>query len=99
MLISGYLAGGPQAGADRARARAEALIRGWLKNVPIATATPATSSACPGASQARKWIDDQIAAGVNYLATHWQGPWNHGLVQDLKLMQIGCAYPATGASF
>jgi hypothetical protein len=36
---------------------------------------------------------DQIDTSVNYLAAHWQGPWNHGLVQDLKLMRIGCAYP------
>jgi len=93
MLISGYLAGGPQAGAYRGRAKA--LAKGWLKNVPIANRDPRELICLSEGFPGQKWIDDQIAVGVNYLPTHWQGPWNHGLVQDLKLMQIGCAYPAT----
>ncbi|MCL2581068.1 MAG: heparinase II/III-family protein [Streptosporangiales bacterium] len=93
MLISGYLAGGPRSGAYRARA--EALTRSWLKHVPVGDRDPETVICLSEGFPGQKWIDDQIAASVNYLAGHWQGPWNHGLVQDLKLMRIGCAYPAT----
>jgi hypothetical protein len=91
MLISGYLAGGP--GARAYLTRAEAITKSWLRGVPIGSRDPIAliclSEGFPG--QAR--IADQIDASVNYLAAHWQGPWNHGLVQDLKLMRIGCAYP------
>ena len=60
MLISGYLAGGPQAGAYRARA--EALAKGWLKNVPIANRDPRELICLSEGFPGQKWIDDQIAA-------------------------------------
>jgi hypothetical protein len=91
MLMSGYLAGGP--GARAYLARAEAITRGWLRGVPIGGRDPQTVICLSEGFPGQAWIDDQIDAGVNYLAAHWQGPWNHGLVQDLKLMRIGCAYP------
>jgi heparinase II/III-like protein len=93
MLIAGYLAGGPDAKAYLARA--EAITKSWLKGVSITNRDPQTVICLSEGFPGQKWIDDQIEASVNYLAAHWQGPWNHGLVQDLKLMRIGCAYPAT----
>jgi heparinase II/III-like protein len=93
MLISGYLAGGPEAGAYRTRA--EAITRSWLRGVPIGSRDPETVICLSEGFPGQAWISRQIDASVNYLATHWQGPWNHGLVQDLKLMRIGCSYPAT----
>jgi Heparinase II/III-like protein len=98
MLISGYLAGGSTVStADAAAylARAEAITKSWLKGVPIGSRDPATVICLSEGFPGQAWIDDQIDASVNYLAAHWQGAWNHGLVQDLKLMRIGCAYPAT----
>jgi Heparinase II/III-like protein len=98
MLISGYLAGGSTVStADAAAylARAEAITKSWLKGVPIGSRDPATLICLSEGFPGQAWIDDQIDASVNYLAAHWQGAWNHGLVQDLKLMRIGCAYPAT----
>jgi Heparinase II/III-like protein len=92
-LVAGYLAGGPDAKAYLARA--EALTKSWLKGVPIGDRDPQALICLSEGFPGQKWIDDQIDASVNYLATHWQGPWNHGLVEDLKLMKIGCAYPAT----
>jgi hypothetical protein len=91
MLISGYLAGGP--GAQAYLTRAEAITRSWLRGVPVASRDPQTVICLSEGFPGQAWIGDQIDAGVNYLAAHWQGPWNHGLVQDLKLMRIGCAYP------
>ncbi|MBV9451296.1 MAG: heparinase II/III family protein [Streptosporangiaceae bacterium] len=91
MLISGYLAGGP--GARAYLARAEAIIRSWLAGVPVSGRDPQTMICLSEGFPGQAWIADQIDASVNYLAAHWQGPWNHGLVQDLKLMRIGCAYP------
>ncbi len=91
MLISGYLAGGP--GARAYLTRAEAIAKSWLRNVPIGGRDPQTVICLSEGFPGQAWIADQIDAGVNYLATHWQGPWNHGLVQDLTLMRIGCAYP------
>jgi hypothetical protein len=91
MLISGYLAGGP--GARAYLTRAEAITGSWLRGVPIGSRDPQTVICLSEGFPGQAWIDDQIDAGVNYLAAHWQGPWNHGLVQDLKLMRIGCAYP------
>jgi hypothetical protein len=96
MLISGYLAGGSTVStADAAAylARAEAITKSWLRGVPIGSRDPATVICLSEGFPGQAWIDDQIDASVNYLAAHWQGPWNHGLVQDLKLMRIGCAYP------
>jgi Heparinase II/III-like protein len=91
MLMSGYLAGGP--GARAYLARAEAITRGWLRGVPIGSRDPQAVICLSEGFPGQAWIADQIDVGVNYLAAHWQGPWNHGLVQDLKLMRIGCAYP------
>jgi len=93
MLISGYRAGGP--GAREYLTRAEAITRSWLRDVPIGSRDPATVICLSEGFPGQVWIDDQIDASVNYLAAHWQGAWNHGLVQDLKLMRIGCAYPGT----
>ncbi|MBV9383625.1 MAG: heparinase II/III family protein, partial [Streptosporangiaceae bacterium] len=90
-LVEGYLAGGPHAKAYRDRA--QALLTGWLAQVPQRNRDPETlicsSEAFPGES----WINSQIPPAVRYLATHWQGAWNHGLKQDLELLQIGCGYP------
>lgn len=93
MLVSGYLAGGP--GARAYRTRAEAITRSWLRGVPIGSRDPIALICLSEGFPGQAWIDDQIDASVNYLAGHWQGPWNHGLVQDLKLIRIGCAYPPT----
>ena len=93
MLVAGYLAGGP--GANAYLTRAEAITKSWLQGVPIADRDPHALICLSEGFPGQKWIDDQIDASVNYLAAHWQGPWNHGLVQDLKLMKIGCAYPAS----
>ena len=30
---------------------------------------------------------------MDYYAAHWMGAWNHGLMQDIKLLTIGCGYP------
>jgi hypothetical protein len=93
MLIAGYLAGGPQASAYLARA--EAITKGWLAGVPVGDRDPQVLICISEGFPGQQWIDSQIAADVNWLMDHWQGPWNHGLVQDLKLMKIGCAYPPT----
>jgi hypothetical protein len=91
-LIGRYLEGGP--GADAYRARARALLLGWVHDVPIQARDPLTlvcsSEAFPGPG----WIGDQIPLVVNYQAAHWPGAWNHGLKQDLQILGIGCAYPA-----
>jgi hypothetical protein len=93
MLISGYLAGGSEASAYQARAAA--IIKGWLAGVPIASRDPQVLICLSEGFPGQTWISNQIDASVNWLAGHWQGAWNHGLVQDIKLMRIGCAYPAT----
>lgn len=96
MLISGYLAGGTKVSTSRAaayRTRADAITKSWLRGVPIRSRDPATVICLSLGFPSQAWIDNQIDASVNYLAAHWQGPWNHGLVQDLKLMRIGSAYP------
>jgi hypothetical protein len=90
MLISGYLAGGP--GARAYLTRAEAITKSWLRGVPIGSRDPIALICLSEGFPGQAWIADQIDASVNYLAAHWQGPWNHGLVQDLKLMRIGCGY-------
>jgi hypothetical protein len=93
MLVSGYRSGAPDARDYLARARA--ITKSWLAGVPVgnrdAQVLICLSEGFPG----QAWIDDQVDASVNWLARHWQGAWNHGLVQDLKLMHIACAYPAT----
>jgi Heparinase II/III-like protein len=93
MLVSGYLHGAPD--AQDYLARAEVITKSWLAGVPIGSRDPQVLICLSEGFPGQAWIDDQIDASVNWLATHWQGPWNHGLVQDLKLMRIACAYPAT----
>jgi hypothetical protein len=91
MLISGYFRGGTEASAYLARA--EAITKGWLAGVPVGDRDPQVLICISEGFPGQQWIDGQIAASVNWLMGHWQGAWNHGLVQDLKLMRIGCAYP------
>jgi hypothetical protein len=91
-LIERYLQGGPDAGAYRARAKA--LLLGWLHSVPIGARDPRTLICSSEAFPGQGWIQDQIPPMVNYQAAHWQGAWNHGLKQDLEILGIGCAYPA-----
>jgi Heparinase II/III-like protein len=91
MLISAYFAGGP--GARAYLTRAKVITISWLAGVPVSSRDPRTVICLSEGFPGQAWIADQIDASVNYLATHWQGAWNHGLVQDLKLMRIGCAYP------
>jgi len=93
MLVSGYFAGGPRARAYLARARA--ITKGWLASVPVSDRDPQVLICISEGFPGQQWIDSQIADSVNWLMDHWQGAWNHGLVQDLKLMRIGCAYPPT----
>jgi hypothetical protein len=90
-LIEGHLAGGRQAGAYRDRAAA--LLRGWLRAVPIQERAPETLVCAARAFPGARWIENQIPRHVDHYAAHWQGPWNHGLQQDLELLRIGCAYP------
>jgi hypothetical protein len=91
-LVERYLDGGP--GAQAYRARAKALLLGWIRDVPIGARDPLTLICSSEAFGGQSWIEDQIPSLVNYQAGHWQGPWNHGLKQDLELLGIGCAYPA-----
>ena len=92
MLVSGYLAGGPEARAYQARA---ALIsKSWLRGVPVTVRNPGILICISEAFPGQSWIQDQIPPTVDYYAAHWMGAWNHGLKQDLDLLQIGCGYPA-----
>jgi Heparinase II/III-like protein len=91
-LVSGYLAGGPRAAAYRARA--EAITKTWLRGVPLTARDPGTLICISEAFPGQAWIQDQIVTAVDYYAAHWMGAWNHGLVQDLELLRIGCGYPA-----
>ena len=91
-LVSGYLAGGPQAAAYRARA--EAITKSWLRGVPLSARDPGTLICISEAFPGQSWIQGQIVTAVNYYAAHWMGAWNHGLKQDLELLRIGCGYPA-----
>lgn len=91
-LAAGYLAGAPQATAYQARAKV--LVQGWLRHVPVQDRDPATVICMSETFPGQAWIQDQIAAAVDYYAAHWMGAWNHGLKQDLELLRIGCAYPA-----
>jgi hypothetical protein len=91
-LVAAYLAGGPQADAYQARARQ--LAAGWLKALPASGRDPQTLVCIAQAFPGQPWINDQIPPTVNYYAAHWMGAWNHGLMQDVKLLRIGCGYPA-----
>ena len=93
-LVAAYLAGGPEAGAYQARAKL--LAAGWLQALPASGRDPQTLVCIAQAFPGQSWINDQIAPTVNYYAAHWMGAWNHGLMQDIKLLTIGCGYP-TGA--
>ena len=92
ILVSGYLAGGPDARAYRARAKA--ITMSWLRGVPASIRDPATLICISEAFPGQRWIQDQIVPSVDYYAAHWLGAWNHGLKQDLELLRIGCGYPA-----
>ena len=92
MLVSGYYAGGPNARAYLARAKA--LTQSWLRGVPVQDRDPGTVICLSEAFPGQSWIQDQIPPTVDYYAAHWQGAWNHGLQQDLELLKIGCSYPA-----
>jgi hypothetical protein len=76
------------------RERAAALLRGWLRQVPIKYRSPYTLVCAAQIFPGRSWVEAQIPGLVDYYAAHWQGPWNHGLRQDLDLLQIACGYPA-----
>ena len=99
MLVSGYLAGATgrvtPARAAAYRARAAAITKSWLAGGPASSRDPQVLICLSEGFPGQAWIDGQIDTAVNWLMNHWQGAWNHGLRQDLKLMQIGCAYPAT----
>jgi hypothetical protein len=92
-LIEGYLAGGPEASADRARA--ESILQGWITDVPIADKNPLTAICAAQAFPGQAWIHNEIPVLLDYYAAHWQGAYNHGISQDLELLTAGCAYPAT----
>jgi hypothetical protein len=91
-LIKAYLAGGPN--ADAYRDRAKALLLGWLKQVPPVNQQPYTLICSAEAFPGQAWIHNEIPVVLNYQAAHWQGAFNHGLKQDLQLLNAGCAYPA-----
>ena len=91
-LVEAYLAGGPN--ADAYRDRAKALLTGWLSQVPAVNQQPDTLICSAEAFPGQAWIHDRIPGLLNYEAAHWQGAYNHGLKQDLQLLQAGCAYPA-----
>jgi len=90
-LIAAYRAGGP--GAAAYRARAARLTAGWLRALPVSGRDPQTLVCIAQAFGGQAWINDQIPPTVNYYAAHWMGAWNHGLLQDIKLLRIGCGYP------
>jgi hypothetical protein len=91
-LVDRYLAGGPRAAAYRDRAKA--LLQDWLREVPLSERNANTLICSAQAFPGQRWIESQIPPQVSYSAQHWIGAWNHGLLQDLALLQIGCAYPA-----
>jgi Heparinase II/III-like protein len=90
-LVAAYLAGGPK--ADAYRTRAARLAAGWLRALPVSGRDPRTLVCIAQAFGGQAWINDQIPPTVNYYAAHWMGAWNHGLMQDIKLLRIGCGYP------
>jgi Heparinase II/III-like protein len=91
-LVEAYLAGGPN--AEAYRDRAQALLKGWLSQVPAVNQQPNTLICSAEAFPGQAWIHDEIPVLLDYQAAHWQGAWNHGLKQDLQLLAAGCAYPA-----
>jgi hypothetical protein len=91
-LIEAYLAGGPD--AEAYRDRAEALLLGWLSQVPPVNQQPFTLICSAEAFPGQAWIHNEIPVLLNYQASNWQGAYNHGLKQDLQLLNAGCAYPA-----
>jgi hypothetical protein len=90
-LVAAYLAGGPRAGAYQARAKE--LAAGWLQALPPSGRDPQTLVCIAQAFPGQAWINDQIPPTVDYYAAHWMGAWNHGLMQDITLLRIGCGYP------
>ncbi len=62
--------------------------------MPLPERNPSALICSAQAFPGQNWIDSQIPAQVNYSAQHWMGAWNHGLLQDLALLRIGCGYPA-----
>jgi hypothetical protein len=91
-LVAGYLKGGPDAAAYLKRAAQ--LTRSWLNASPVSR-DPLTLVCLAQAFPGQAWITGQIAPTVNWYAANWQGAYNHGLTQDINLLRIGCAYPAT----
>jgi hypothetical protein len=92
-LIAAYEADGQQANAYRGRAAA--LIRDWLRAVPLTARDPLALVCMSQAFPGQRWIQSQVVPAVNYYAANWQGAWNHGLHQDMDLLRIGCGYPAS----
>lgn len=92
-LVEAYLGGGPQAAGYRARAKA--VLAGWLADVPPANRNPETLMCAAEAFPGQAWIHDQIPGLLDYYAAHWEGAYNHGLSEDLELLRAGCAYPAS----
>ena len=90
-LVAAYLAGGPS--VDAYRARTARLAAGWLRALPVSGRDPQTLVCIAQAFPGQSWITGQIRPTVNYYAAHWMGAWNHGLLQDIKLLRIGCGYP------
>jgi Heparinase II/III-like protein len=95
-LVAGYLGGGPDAAAYRARAGQ--ITKNWLNAIPVSGRDPLTLVCIAQAFPGQAWINGPIAATVNWYAANWQGAYNHGLTQDINLLRIGCAYPATAFS-
>jgi hypothetical protein len=91
-LIEAYLAGGPN--ADAYRDRAKALLLGWMSQVPAVNQQPYTAICSAEAFPGQAWIHNEIPVVLDYQAAHWEGAYNHGLKQDLQLLNAGCAYPA-----
>ncbi len=92
-LVAAYLAGGPNADADRDRAKT--LLLGWLSQVPADNQVPDTLICSAEAFPGQSWIDNEIPVLLAYYATHWDGAYNHGLKQSLQLLDAGCAYPSS----
>ncbi len=92
-LVAGYLKGGP--GAAAYLKRAAQITRNWLGAIPVSGRDPLTLICIAQAFPGQAWITGQIVSTLNWYAAHWQGAYNHGLTQDINLLRIGCAYPAT----
>jgi hypothetical protein len=92
VLVDRYLQGGPNAAAYRTRAGA--YLRDWLRDVPIGERNASTLICVARAFPGEAWIEGAIPPQVDLLATTWSGAWNHGMFEDLRLLKIGCGYPA-----